>query len=98
MLVLDVLIAARLASGALATPADVPVTNAPDFVLAEPRWTKHRVGPGERPIDVAMRYGVNLSELARWNDLEPTTRRLRVGARLEVLARRLPPPRVRIRY
>lgn len=86
---------------------DIPTVRSLDEVLAaapptvipeRPTLVKHRVRPRERVTQIAVRYGVHRKDLLRWNKklgpqtVFPEPRTLRVRAR------RLPPPRVKVRY
>lgn len=72
-----------------------------DVIVELPRWTKwvkHRLVPGESLGEVAARYGLREADLRAHNGISPSTSKLRVGTRLEVKARRIPPPRTSITY
>jgi LysM repeat protein len=57
-------------------------------------WVVHIVIPWERLERIAERYGVTEEEILRWNDLDPTKRRvIYSGKRLRIFATRFPPPR-----
>jgi hypothetical protein len=72
---------------------------APIEVLPRRRWIRHRVRPRERLTQIAARYGVLLSDLVEWNNLDPNEptppRRLRS---LRVLTDRSVPGRLEVRY
>ncbi len=97
---IGLLIATQLATGTLATPDGGLAPTQPTTILQlrSPRWVRHRVGNGERLVEIAGRYGVTIRELREWNRLEGRYRRLPMGKRLRVKANRLPPPRVRSLY
>lgn len=88
---IHLLVVFRLAT---ADGAEVSAPSAP-VELAEPRWIKYRVTPGEQWVDVADRFGVTVDELLDWNGRERPLRRLRPGKRLKIRAHRDPPPRER---
>lgn len=60
-------------------------------------WVIHRLVPGETLAQVASRYDVTPEALRTWNGL-PAGGALEPGARLEIEARRVPPPRQQVRY
>ncbi len=94
---IHLLVALRLATAATQAQAPgAPLSSAVE--LAEPQWIRYRVSPGERVVDVAARFGVEVEDLAEWNSLDPGQWRLRPGKKLRVLARRSPPDRVRHTY
>lgn len=66
--------------------------------LPEPRWIVHRVRPRDTLAKIAARYAVTAEDVREWNKLDPD---VDVGKRrktVRVLARRAPPPPVRIAY
>lgn len=65
---------------------------------AAPVVVEHVVIPGERLAEIAARYDVAQALIIRDNGLHPAHPHLRVGQALRVRARRVPPPRERIRY
>jgi hypothetical protein len=72
---------------------------APSTVVPErPQWIRHRVRPRERVTQIAARYGVSASDLVEWNKLDPATIHPRNRRTLKVHARRIPPPRRKVRY
>lgn len=61
--------------------------------LPEPTWIRHRLRRGDRLTAIAVRYGVELEDLLRWNHLDPNLAIPNGRRTLRVLARRDPPPR-----
>ncbi len=61
--------------------------------LPDPTWIRHRLRRGDRLTAIAVRYGVELEDLMRWNRLDPNTDMPAGRRTLRVLARRNPPPR-----
>jgi hypothetical protein len=79
-------------------PNQVFAAAPPTIVPKRPRWIRHRVRPRDRTTQIAARYGVTHEDLLEWNHLGqdvvyPERRRT-----LRVQARRIPPPRRKIRY
>jgi LysM repeat protein len=62
------------------------------------KWVRHEVIPGDRLDTIADRYGVTRKALIRWNKLDPNKALIRVGQKLKVYARVVPPPRREISY
>lgn len=54
--------------------------------------------PRETLHQIAYRYGVTPWEVRGWNGLSEETERVRTGTRLEIKARKIPPPRRKIQY
>jgi hypothetical protein len=72
---------------------------APTTVTAKPpQWIRHRVRPRERVTQIAARYGVSASDLVEWNKLDSATVHPSGRRTLKVHARRIPPPRRKVRY
>ncbi len=68
-------------------------------IPARPTWVRHRVLPRERVTQIAVRYGVTPEDLLRWNKrLDPQSAHPKGARNLRVHARRLPPPRRKVRY
>jgi murein endopeptidase/LysM repeat protein len=70
-------------------------------VVELPKWTKwiyHRLVPGESLAEIAARYGLREADLRAHNGISPSTEKLRVGTRLHVKARRIPPPRAAVTH
>ena len=61
-------------------------------------WIRHEVIPGEMLQEIADRYGVSKKAIARWNRLDVNRPKLRVGQKLKIGAKRLPPERREVRY
>ena len=59
-------------------------------VLSEPEWIEHTVTPGERLTQIAVRYGVDFSDLREWNRIRSRRTKVDAGRVLKVQARRLP--------
>jgi len=91
--------AAAVADPETATIGHGRATPAPELVpLPRSRWIDHRRAPRESLTQIAHRYGVAEAKLREWNELGPDDPPPRPGKRLEVRARRLPPPRERIEH
>lgn len=90
---------ARAAAGATAgaTAAASLAAATPD-TQSERRWVTHLVVPSERLEDISARYGVAKAEIIRWNKALQTKAWIFAGQKLRVYARRVPPPRQKIRY
>ncbi|MCB9714755.1 MAG: penicillin-insensitive murein endopeptidase [Myxococcales bacterium] len=68
-------------------------------IPARPTLVRHRIRPRERLTHIAIRYGVRREDLLRWNPSLADDEEFPSGRRtLKVKARRLPPPRVKVRY
>ncbi|MCX4241931.1 penicillin-insensitive murein endopeptidase [Paraliomyxa miuraensis] len=83
----------------LVTTLEEALAGAPEVeVPPRPTVVRHRVRPRERVGQIAVRYGVTPEELWKWNKkLDPQA--IYPGHRhLKVRARRLPPPRRKVRY
>ncbi|TPV94584.1 MAG: LysM peptidoglycan-binding domain-containing protein [Myxococcales bacterium FL481] len=83
-----------------ASPAVADGTTAQRAAANKPQreWVKHEVIPGERVADIAARYQVSPAAVLRWNKLNKKRPNLRVGQKLKVYAKRMPPPREKITY
>ncbi len=66
--------------------------------LPRPRKLLHRRVPRESLRQIALRYGVTEDKLREWNGLAADAPPPRPNQRLEVHARRKPPPRQRLEY
>jgi hypothetical protein len=84
----------------LVSTLEEAIAGAPPVTIPlRPTWTRHRVRPRERVTQIAVRYGVTPEDLWRWNDrLNPQATYPRGVRHLRVRARRLPPPRQKVRY
>ena len=82
----------------VAHASGVPAAVAAVHPGAGPRWTEHRVIPGERLSEIAERHGVSEKDLIRWNDLDADHVRLRIGQMLKVQSDKIVPNRRRMRY
>ena len=88
---------------AIADPSAVPdatssfVSPATIEVLDAPRWIRHHMRPRERLSQIAARYGVTLSHLARWNHLDPNVPLVKRRT-LRVFSNRVVPAPIRARY
>lgn len=58
----------------------------------ERTWVEHKVIPAESIDDVARRYGATVSNVARWNGLNPDSPEIEVGRTLRVHAEKTPLP------
>lgn len=67
-------------------------------ILARPKAFSHRLAPRETIDQVAYRYGIPIEKLRESNGIGPDVQRLRLGSRLKVRTRRVPPRRERIVY
>lgn len=67
-------------------------------VLKRAKWIRHRVRPRERVTQIAARYGVKSEDIIEWNALDLGAKYPKGRRTLRVLARRIPPPRRKIRY
>jgi hypothetical protein len=76
--------------------ADLPPVEPDPYALAEPRVIEHKVTAGEHIADIAVRYGVDPSEVTDENEIDPWVRQVRVGKMLRIRARRMPPARERL--
>jgi LysM repeat protein len=65
--------------------------------LVGAKWVKHRVIPGDRVAAIAKRYGVDASDVRRWNKLNEKSI-LQVGKELRIHTRVEPPVIERVRY
>ena len=66
--------------------------------LAEPKWIKHEIIPGERLDEIADRYRVRTGSLIRWNKLDKNRPRIIAGRTLAIYTKHIPPPRQKIIY
>ena len=66
--------------------------------LERPKWITHRVRPRDSLSKIAARYAVTAEDLREWNRLEPGTELSKRRKSVRVLARRAPPPPVRVVY
>lgn len=66
--------------------------------LPEPQWIVHRLRPREKLTRIAARYAVSVADLVEWNDLDPNEPAAKRRKTLKVLAKRLPPPALRVVY
>ena len=66
--------------------------------LKEPRWVTHRVRPRETLARIAARYAVSADDLRKWNHLDANAEISKRRRTVRVLARRVPPPPVRVAY
>ncbi|MCA9705450.1 MAG: penicillin-insensitive murein endopeptidase [Myxococcales bacterium] len=81
------------------TSLDEVLAAAPPTVIPErPARIRHRVLPRERVSQIAIRYGVEREDLLRWNKRLDPQAVYPEQRSLEVRARRLPPPRMKVRY
>jgi len=106
--VLETIPAKDAVTAAVASEDSIPLVTSLDEVLSvapptviPPRPTKlrHRPGPRQGLTQIAVRYGVTREDLLRWNPkVDPQASFPKRRRRLEVRARRLPPPRQQIRY
>ena len=78
--------------------ADVLASAPPTVIPERPTLVKHRVRPRERVTQIAVRYGVHRKDLVRWNKKLGSQTVYPRQRTLKVRARRLPPPRVKVRY
>lgn len=65
---------------------------------AELTWIEHEVIPAESIEDIARRYGATVSNVARWNGLNPDAPVLEVGTKLRVHAEQTPLPQQKIDF
>ena len=61
-------------------------------------WVEHEVIPAESIDDIARRYGVTVSNVARWNGLNPDAPVVEVGRKLRVNAAKTPLPQQLIEF
>lgn len=61
-------------------------------------WVEHEVIPAESIDDIARRYGVTVSNVARWNGLNPDAPVIEVGRKLRVNAAKTPLPQQLIEF
>lgn len=61
-------------------------------------WVEHEVIPAESIEDIARRYGATVSNVARWNGLNPDAPTLEVGRKLRVHAEKTPLPQQKIDF
>ncbi|MEX1366370.1 MAG: penicillin-insensitive murein endopeptidase [Nannocystaceae bacterium] len=79
--------------------AEVLAAAPPTEIPPRPVLLRHRVRPRERITQIAIRYGVRRDDLLRWNPTLDIEAEFPKGRRtLKVRARRLPPPRQKLRY
>jgi len=71
---------------------------APTVIPEHPTLVRHQVRPRERVSQIAIRYGVPRKDLLRWNKQLGPQDRYPTQRTLKVRARRLPPPRMQVRY
>ena len=85
----------------------VPVVETLDEVLAlapqtivpqHATWIRHRVRARERITQIAARYGVTPEDVIEWNHLAANRIYPKGYWRIRVRAKRLPPPRLEVRY
>jgi murein endopeptidase len=69
-----------------------------EVVDGEGDWLVHEVTPTETPDQIAHRYGVRPDALRMWNGIKAETEKLRVGTRLKLHPRKVPPPRQKHEY
>lgn len=72
--------------------------NKPVEPPVELTWVEHKVIPAESIEDIARRYGATVSNVARWNGLNPDAPTLEVGSKLRVNAERTPLPQQKIDF
>jgi LysM repeat protein len=80
------------AAAAAATP-DAATERKP-----ERKWITHTIVPRETLDEIAARYDVKPSEVKAWNKKSLGSSGLKAGRDLRILARRLAPPREKIKY
>ncbi len=61
-------------------------------------WVEHAVIPAESIDDIARRYGVSVSNVARWNGLNPDAPEIEVGRTLRVNAATTPLPQQQVTF
>jgi transposase-like protein len=62
------------------------------------RWIQHRVIPGERLVEIARRYGVAVTNILQWNELQAPKPLLRAGQKLRIWTAAPAPERRRKLY
>lgn len=62
------------------------------------RWVQHRVIPGERLAEIAERYGVAVTKILQWNELQAPKPLLRVGQKLRIWTAATAPERAKQHY
>jgi len=62
------------------------------------RWVQHRVIPGERLAEIADRYGVAVTKILQWNELQAPKPLLRVGQKLRIWTAAPAPERQKQHY
>jgi len=83
----------------IVTSLDEILASAPATVVPARRtWVRHRIRPRERLTQIAARYGVRTEKIFKWNRLDPNKPFPKRRRRIRIHARRIPPPRVAVRY
>jgi murein endopeptidase/LysM repeat protein len=75
-----------------------PEPESPIVKLAEPKWIKHTIVPGERLDDIAARYDVSTDSLVRWNKLDKKNPKIYAGRELAIYTKHIPPPQRKLVY
>ncbi|MBV1859419.1 MAG: penicillin-insensitive murein endopeptidase [Nannocystaceae bacterium] len=65
---------------------------------AELTWIEHKVIPAESIDDIARRYGATVSNVARWNELNPDAPEIETGRMLRIHAAKVPLPQQLIAF
>lgn len=65
---------------------------------AELTWVEHTVIPAESIDDIARRYGTTVSNVARWNELNPDAPEIQTGRMLRIHAAKVPLPQQLIQF
>ncbi len=61
-------------------------------------WVEHKVIPAESIDDIARRYGATVSNVARWNELNPDAPEIETGRTLRIHAAKVPLPQQLIEF
>jgi len=69
-----------------------------EVVDRDDEWVIHEVAPTETPEQIAHRYGIRPESLRMWNGIKPETVKLKVGTRLKLHPRKVPPARRKHEY
>jgi murein endopeptidase/LysM repeat protein len=68
------------------------------MLQVELTWVEHKVIPAESIGDIARRYGVTVSNVARWNGLNPDAPQVEAGRKLRIHAAKTPLPQQLVKF